>query len=104
MKTIKRRRKFNSKKTGTIFLFLCVFILGMSVGVKVKAINNSNEDNGVLNYQKVLIKDGDSLWILVKNHYQGKKDIRKIIYETKELNKLESACIFPGQIIKIPRI
>lgn len=53
---------------------------------------------------KVVVKNGDTLWTLARAHDRsdGGIDIRKLIYEIKELNQLTSAHIYPGQVIYIP--
>ena len=52
-------------------------------------------------YVTVVVESGDTLWNLVDEHYNGKKDIRKIIYFVKDVNGIGTT-IYPGQTIKIP--
>lgn len=53
---------------------------------------------------KVVVKSGDTLWSLAHqfDYSNGNIDIRKLIYEIKEINQLTSAQIHPGQVIYIP--
>jgi LysM repeat protein len=102
MKNRIKQRKINIKKLKTTVLFMIAFILCISVGLKVMAANFGENQNRPA-YVEVMVKSGDSLWMLTKTYYQGNEDIRKIIFRIKEINKLESAEIFPGQLIKIPQ-
>jgi LysM repeat protein len=52
-------------------------------------------------YVTVVVEAGDTLWDLVDEHYEGKKDIRRIIYFVKDTNEIGTT-IYPGQSIKIP--
>lgn len=53
---------------------------------------------------EVVVKSGDTLWSIAHTYDRsnGDIDIRKLIYEIKELNQLTSAQIYPGQVIYIP--
>jgi len=51
----------------------------------------------------IVVCQGDTIWGLVQEHYAYKGDIRKAVYEVKQLNNLENAYIEPGQILRIPR-
>jgi LysM repeat protein len=54
-------------------------------------------------YIQVIVHPGDSLWKIARNHGNKQNDIRKIIYEIKKINQLESSTIHPGQIILMPK-
>lgn len=53
------------------------------------------------NYATVVVASGDTLWSLVETHYNGEEDIRKIIFQVKELNRTGSI-IHPGDQLLIP--
>ena len=52
--------------------------------------------------QAVVVVQGDTLWSLVQKHYDYQGDIRRAIYEVRQLNSLKEATIVPGQLIYIP--
>jgi LysM repeat protein len=100
----KERKKLNLNKLRTSLLFVVlVFFVCISLGFKVTAANFC-ENKGQPAYIEIIVKSGDSLWDLTQSYYQGNEDIRKIIYRIKDINKLESAEIYPGQLIKIPQV
>ncbi|MGI6629057.1 MAG: LysM peptidoglycan-binding domain-containing protein [Bacillota bacterium] len=97
------RKKLNLHKLKRSLIFGLVLALFISVGLKAAAAN-FNETKSYSAYIEVMVKSGDSLWELTNTYYHGDEDIRKIIYRIKEINRLENAEIFPGQILKIPQI
>lgn len=52
-------------------------------------------------YKLVSVKEGDTLWGIVKENCKN-SDIRKAIYYVKKENSMDSGNITPGQTIKIP--
>ncbi|KJS83413.1 MAG: hypothetical protein JM58_12745 [Peptococcaceae bacterium BICA1-8] len=59
---------------------------------------NSDKD---LELIKVIVKPGDSLWLLAEKYDNNKMDLRKLIYNIKNINNIGDT-IYPGQIIEIP--
>lgn len=53
--------------------------------------------------QAVVVTRGDSLWGLVQKHYDYDGDIRRAIYEVRQINGLKDATIVPGQVVYIPQ-
>jgi LysM repeat protein len=52
--------------------------------------------------QEYRVKPGDTLWNIAKEYTDGKKDIRKYIYNIMKENGMENPDLMPGQIIFIP--
>ena len=48
-----------------------------------------------------VVKDGDTLWALAHD-YASSEDPRSYVHEVRELNKLVSAQVFPGQTLILP--
>jgi hypothetical protein len=62
--------------------------------------------NTVYGYKKpsfkvITVKSGDTLWDIAKK-YSDNKDIRKYIYDIKEVNNLNSSFIYEGSRIRVP--
>lgn len=53
-------------------------------------------------YKSVTIKEGDTLWSIVKEYNDKEMDPRKMISEIKKINNLKDVVLRPGQTIKIP--
>ena len=82
-------------------LILIIFLLAVSTGLVMKVSSAEGIQKEKL-YFEMYIKSGDTLWDLAKKYTPQGKDLRKTIYEISILNGLDSADIYPGQIIKIP--
>lgn len=54
-------------------------------------------------YNKIVIKDGDTLWAIVKKINIHNEDPRKIINQIKKINNMDNVVLQPGQTIKIPQ-
>jgi len=51
---------------------------------------------------EVSIQQGDTLWNIASDVNSDRYNNHKIVLEIKELNKLKSSHIIPGQKIKVP--
>lgn len=80
-------------------LTLLIFLMALFIVSNVDA-----KDNGIDKHQyiEVIVQEGDTLWSVAKPYHDGDSDFRKFIYEIRELNNLNQAIIFPGQVLKIP--
>ncbi|NLY78266.1 MAG: LysM peptidoglycan-binding domain-containing protein [Tissierellia bacterium] len=56
------------------------------------------------NYIEIVVKKGDTLWQIAKEHLPEDYDIRKMIHQIREVNNMEVADIYPGDLVKIPII
>ncbi|MEL7566472.1 MAG: LysM peptidoglycan-binding domain-containing protein [Dehalobacterium sp.] len=97
-----KKIRINLNKLRVSLLFVLVLVIYLTIGLKATAANFT-EENGNPAYIEVIVKSGDSLWELTEKHYNGNSDIRKVIYQIKEINNLSNANIVSGQIIKIPQ-
>lgn len=50
----------------------------------------------------VTVKPGDTLWAIAAQHGDPRDDIRKVIFEIKRLNGLDSSAVSPGQVLRVP--
>lgn len=92
---IVNRVKFN------IFIITTVSIIALTV--LLFANNNKAYSSTYKNlYKEVMVSKGDTLWkIALKNMPDG-YDVRRMIYEIREFNNMDSANIYPGDILKVP--
>jgi len=78
----------------TLILLFSIIIF---VGINIFVADSSETD-----LVEVKIKNGDNLWKIADRFYDNDVDLRKIIYEIKKINELDSAMLRPGQKLKIP--
>ena len=48
-----------------------------------------------------IVSSGETLWSIASEHKKLGQDIRKYIYELREINNFNDCMIYPGQVIKI---
>lgn len=78
---------------------ISIFLISIITGIVHANKYDSNQDTGCI---EVTVKEGDTLWGIAKQYYNGKSDFRKFVYEIREMNSLKEAIIYPGQVISIP--
>jgi hypothetical protein len=95
-------RNTRRRATSRTYILLACFALVVSICslwvYDAYAASSTNESLWI----EVEVKHGDTIWKLVDRYYEGDEDVRKIIYEVKEINNLESSVITPRQILRIP--
>lgn len=76
----------------TVFLLLSLTI--------VFAINS--QGSKVIEYQQIVVEQGDTLWSIASRYNQENQDTRRIINQIKRINKLDDVILQPGQTIRVP--
>lgn len=94
---LKRRASTRLKITG-VLVIMVLFFLGWVIFVKQNAMG-VNE----LEYTKVIVKTGDTLWEIAKEYGPPDRDIRRVVFEIRKFNNLEENYIYPGQVIQVPK-
>jgi len=93
---VRKRLNLNFKKllllTGCILMMAGLFIPGPG-----------RADGESAAQVRVMVQAGDTLWGLAKNHGPQDRDLRLVVDEIIRLSGLESSCIYPGQVVIIPR-
>lgn len=86
------------KRKSIVVAFLVLFAL-LNISMVCTAMAGGTEKN---HYIEVKVRSGDTLWELAKDYSQPQQDVRKLIYEIREVNNLTCVDLKPGQTIKIP--
>jgi LysM repeat protein len=93
-----------SNKRGFTIKTILFLILILTISILLSLfIVQEVKSNAQIQFKKIQVDKGDSLWLIVRRNYSPKIDIRKKIYQIKKLNNLASVNLKPGQIIKIPK-
>ena len=90
------------------FIRSMLIILGIAIFI-ILLISKSTLSHKEIEYKKVYVSQGDTLWSIAKsnqinnNYYKG-KDIRYILNDLIEINKLNNTNIQVNQQLLIPQI
>jgi len=97
----RKKYKIVSKKRffTTIFTISLLIIIIISLFINDKEAYSSTY---IQEYEEVIVKTGDTLWKIAKEYTPKDYDIRKMVFEIREINNLESADIYPGDLVKVP--
>ena len=98
-----KKYKIVNKKRFLIFL-ITLFVIIISIISLLKPSNRAYSSILEEEHIEIAISKGDTLWDIALEYMPEKYDVRKMIYNIKRINKMESSYIFPGDIIKIPII
>lgn len=96
---IKKKRSRTVKKERTRFVLLMMVAI-LFVAVSLAQIQAVSGEDG--KYTEVTVERGDSLWSLSSRHKPEHLDTRDYIEMVVSLNDLNSAVLFPGQVLKMP--
>lgn len=99
--TIKRKYKIVDRAKFIRFVSVLVFLFLITIIF----FQNINRVYGSLYeepYIEVKVDKGDTLWDIAGKYMPEKYDIRKMVFEIKEVNNMNNANIYPGDLIKIP--
>ncbi len=95
---LKREKKTKSNKK--FIAIISVIILLTITLITLYTVNGLTEKE--IYYKNIEIKNGQTLWKIVENEFGNNINIRKYVYQIKQINNLENSNIRPGQVIKIP--
>jgi|SRR6056297_1471040 len=82
-----------------VFITISLVIVLLFTFYNFKAFSASKEEH---QYIEILVQDGDTLWDITKEYYDGTKDIRRIVHDVGNINGIEGAMIKPGDRILVP--
>ncbi|MDN5323854.1 MAG: hypothetical protein PWQ67_2308 [Clostridia bacterium] len=93
------KRKVNWRKglLKTSFMITIALIFSLGVGLISNAANAGKD----IQFIQVTVKPGDSLWLIADRYDDNKTDLRKLIYQIKQINNINDT-IYPGQVLEIP--
>ena len=84
-----------------IFVTISLVIILLFTLYNFTAFSINNEEH---QYIEILVQNGDTIWDIAQEYYDGTKDIRRIIHNILDINDIEGAMIKPGDRILVPVI
>ena len=81
-----------------IILVSLVLIIILFFQKRNKAYSSLYEEQ----YIEIEITKGDTIWDIAREFMPKEYDIRKMVFEIKEINNMDNAKIYPGDSVKVP--
>lgn len=99
MKKKQKSLKNINKKTLIIIIFTLLIVICI--------FSNNSYSNVKVSYKTIFTSKGDTLWSIAENeisnnNYYSNEDIRKVVFEIKKINNLDTNIISEGTELKIP--
>ena len=84
----------------TLFIFICIF----SIAALTNTVLGFNEASGLTRdaYAQIEIEYGDTIWEIASAYNNSGLDIRRVVYEICEINKIKADQLHPGMVIQVP--
>ncbi|MFO7814584.1 MAG: LysM peptidoglycan-binding domain-containing protein [Halanaerobiales bacterium] len=83
-----------------IVLVISVILVSIIIIISILSLKVMTEKE--VYYKDIEIKNGQTLWQIVENEFGSDSNIRKYVYQIKQINNLQNSNLSPGQVIKIP--
>ena len=86
------------KKKKLVKVIIVLSLLGLILLTLTPKVQGSSKTK----YSKIVVYPGDTIWSIATDYIDSNTDIRKLVFEIRDINKLNSAIIIPGQELLIP--
>lgn len=97
---MKRRYKIINRTRFSIFV-ISVFVI---VIIGISSFNKVYSSIYEYSYDEIQIIEGDTLWAIALHYMPKDYDVRRMVYDIKEFNGMNTSYIYPGDILKVPLI
>lgn len=96
-----KKYKIVNKKRFCIFLTLS-FIIIIAIITLLNPFNKAHSKVFEESFTQVQISQGDTLWNIALEYMPENYDVRKMVYQIKHINGMDTSFIYPEDILKIP--
>lgn len=103
-----RFKEVNMKKIVNVKRFIISnTILFLLIGICIATVTNNTYSYTSPKYKTIYVQEGDTLWNIASNErdcnlYYQNEDVRNIIIDIKNINKLDISNLKVGQELRIP--
>ena len=95
---MKRKYKLTNKKRFIIIMCILISVIISTTILVTKRPEGKSEEI----YTEIIVMYGDTLWDIAVEISDGSIHIRKMIFEIKKINNMETSDLHIGQLVKIP--
>ena len=99
-RTRKNQLFFNNKvQVSAICISIIIMLLIICSGIIIAnaAVSDDVKSDQSKYYTSISIEKGDTLWSIASNYVSGPKTISNYVNDLKEINNLQTDCIYQGQ-------
>lgn len=93
------RFKIVNIKRFKIFIIISAFLISLIIFTLMNTVTVYPKEE--IQYEYIYVRAGDTLW-QIASEYNNNMDIRKFIKVIMDENSLNSAIIYPGDVLKVP--
>jgi len=95
------RRQLRRRLAGLLrfAVFLLLIFIAVWAGVRVA---HAGTDASVYTGHQYVVRGGDTLWNIAAGEYGERADLRRAVYEIREVNHLQGAGLQPGVRLTLP--
>lgn len=98
---VSERRFKKTCKTMLTLWIMSLVLIATIVGTSVYFITAQRSAMVYYTTTTVVVEDHDTLWGIADD-LDAPYDIRKVVKEIRDMNNLESATIYPGDVLRVP--
>lgn len=98
---VSERRFKKTCKTMLTLWIMSLVLIATIVGTSVYFITAQRSAMVYYTTTTVVVEDHDTLWGIADD-LDAPYDIRKVVKEIRDMNNLESATIYPGEVLRVP--
>lgn len=80
---------------------LIIVIALMAINLLTVSVNAFNSQQA--HFEEMVVQNNDTLWTIAEKVTPNGQDVRNTIFTIRKVNHLNSAVLYPGQRLLIPR-
>ena len=93
--------RIKDKKKIERFIFITMMIIALLTYVLVSLTTSYFVEGKSVTSNSIVVKQGDTLWSIAEK-IDSRRDIREIVYDIQQLNKMQNSNLNPGEKLYIP--
>ena len=96
-----RRRLRRRRLAGLLRFVVFLLLIFVAVWAGVRVAQAGTVDGAYTGHEYV-VSSGDTLWSIAAREYGAGIDLRRAVYEIREVNRLDGSVIVPGDRLTLP--
>lgn len=90
------------KKNKLVKMIIIASLVCLIIFPLTSKVFGASSSSSIDKYSVITVSPGDTLWTIARVYINKNDDIRKLVYDIKKINKLNSVILTPGQELLIP--